>query len=97
MAIETTGKTGAPDQYIVLIQDVTIVAGQTFREGDVMVISTVNARRPGGHVDNVYGLCPLWFDYIDAETAQRLMNEKKRRESAAVETEEFDPLAEFSL
>lgn len=48
-----------------------------------MVISTVNARRPGEKFDNVYGVCPAWFQYLTDEEAGPLLREQNARREAA--------------
>jgi methyl coenzyme M reductase subunit D len=71
------------EQYIQLTQEITIVVGQRFAVGEVMVISTVNARRPGEHVDNVYGVCGEWFNYITTEQAEPIIRKQAAERDAA--------------
>lgn len=87
------------EQYIQLIQDVTNVEGQRYREGDVLIISSVNARRPGEHVDNIYCMCPIWFDYITPQQAASLLQQQAaaREAAEAARLAEEDPLAGLGL
>ena len=57
--------------------------------GDILIVSTVNAKRPGSPANAVCMLPPDAFEFV--------IPPAESEEAAAVETEEFDPLAEFSL
>lgn len=76
------------EHYIRVTRDVPTFAGKMFA-GDILIVSTVNAKRPGSPVNAVCMLPPDAFEFVipPAESVG----------AAAVETEEFDPLAELSI